>query len=101
MTDTLARAKPLAHASGGTPAGRPDYKPINKLPRHEQLALVSKLMKPVLYQVVVEQRSTGNSLAVSPKISLATAQALAETINTQVALGNEKLWANAQVNLVL
>lgn len=93
--------KSLAHASGGTPNGFPDYRPINKLPRHEQQALLSKLMKPVLYQVFVEVRSTGDTLAVSPRCSSQTAQALAETINTQVALGNEKIWSNARVNLVL
>lgn len=93
--------KPSVRVSGGCPTGIPDYRPINKLPQHEVRELLSKQLKPVLYQVVVEERSTGNALFVGPKCSSQTAQALAETINTQVALGREKLWSNARVNLVL
>lgn len=93
-----AQAKPSVRASGGNPTGFPDYRPINKLPRDEQRALLARVMRPVLYQVVVEDRK-GNLLRASPKCSSQTAQALASAINTQVALGREKLWSNATVVL--
>jgi hypothetical protein len=92
------RPKVSVRVSGGTPSGFPDYRPINKLPRDEQRALLARLTRPVLYQVVVEDRK-GNPLRVSPKCSSQTAQALASAINTQVALGREKLWSNATVVL--
>jgi hypothetical protein len=97
----MNKLTPSFHLSGGQPSGFPDYKPINKLPRDEQRALLNKVMRPTLYQVLVEERSTGNSIAVSPKCSQQTALALAETINLHVALGRERLWANATVSLVL
>lgn len=93
--------RPAGSIIGGNPNGFPDYKPFNKLPRDEQNAELNKILRPILYQVFVEERKTGNSLAVFPRVSQQTAEALASTINLHIALGKEKLWSNAIVSPVL
>lgn len=96
MTELFKR--PANSITGGTPNGMPDYKPFNKLPRAEQDEVLKKVLRPTLYQVLVEDCKTGNSLAVGPKVPQNVASALAHTINVQVALGQEKLWHSAIVS---
>lgn len=88
------RLKPTVRASGGTPAGFPDFRPINKLPEHELRALARRAVRPVLYQVWVEDLAARATIPVGPKCAQNTASALAFAIAEQVALGRERLWAN-------
>jgi hypothetical protein len=95
-------AKPFVRASGGTPAGMPDYKPINKLPAHEQRALLRRALnpRPVLYQVWVEQIGKGLT-PVGPKWEKHRASNLAYAIETQIRLGKERVYSNPTVVIAL
>ena len=88
----------VAHASGGTPNGVPNFRPINKLPKFELKALASKIVRPALYQVLVDDKG-GATLAIGPKIARHVAENLAEAINTNVLRGVEKVWSNARITL--
>lgn len=87
--------------TGGNPAGLPDFRPINKLPRAEVNEILARQVRPILYQVHVEERSTGNDIPIGPKCPQSAAHALAEAINVQVLLGKEKTWTNAYTTAVV
>jgi hypothetical protein len=89
---TIAKPKATVRTSGGTPAGCPDFRPINKLPKHEVEQLIKKSIRPTLYQVWVEDRLRG-VIPISPKCRYETADALSQLIATQISLGNERYWS--------
>ena len=93
------RPRPSARISGGTPNGLPDYKPI-KFDSAEFRALLSRPVKPVLYQVWVEDRVKSSAIPIGPKCVYGTATAFAGAISTQIALGREHAWANPTVVVV-
>lgn len=84
----------MAYATGGTPAGVPDFKPFNKLSRDE-LRSMFRPSRPALYQVWVE--TSGQSIPVGPKLPQGVAEEFAAAIRGQIALGREKTWNNPHV----
>lgn len=86
--------KPLLRVSGGTPAGFPDFVPLN--PWGRAMPKVAAREKPAVWQLVVRDlRDGGKELRVGPKTDAESKwviEMLAETIRQQVALGREKRW---------
>lgn len=86
-------AKPLVRFSGGTPAGMPDFVPLNPWGRGFPKELLNRPPRPVLCQVIVRDRKNGNKeLRVGPKMAKEFAEMLRFTIEQQVRNGAERQW---------
>ncbi len=88
-----APAKPLVRVSGGTPAGMPDFVPLNPWGRGFPKELLNKPPRPPLYQVIVRDAKNGNKeLRVGPKAPRENAEMWCMAISRLIASGEEKQW---------
>jgi hypothetical protein len=90
---------PSVRASGGTPAGMPDFRPLNRSSPKEFSALLRRSVRPALFQVWVDANG-GGSIPIGPKCPEQAAGALADAIQVQIGLGRERTWRNPRVALV-
>lgn len=86
--------KPSVRVSGGTPAGFPDYKPLN--PWGRPMPKYKPPEKPERYQIFVETK-TRDLLAIGPKAPEDFLRPLCRAIEEQIARGNEKDWSNPHI----
>ena len=85
--------KPLLRVSGGTPAGYPDFVPLN--PWGRGFPKPEREPKPALYQVVVLDRRNGNQeTRVGPKMQHEFAAMFCDAIEKQIKSGAEKQWTD-------
>ena len=93
----MTEFRPNARITGGTPSGLPDYRPINKLPRHEIAEIMRKARpRPRLYQLYVDWTGRG-TVAVGPKCELGLVEVLRSTVLANIASGKELTWSNPSV----
>ena len=83
--------KASVRASGGTPAGFPDFVPLN--PWGRAMPAPPRRERPDLYQVVVRDRQRGNKeVRVGPQMARDHCETIRAAIDTQICLGREKRW---------
>lgn len=89
--------KPLLRVSGGSPAGFPDFVPLN--PWGRGMPKVAPRDKPAVFQLVVRDlHNGGRELRVGPKCGVPDVpEALCIAIKEQIGLGRETRWADPQV----
>lgn len=96
MTEQKRAPAPSVRVSGGTPAGFPDFVPMN--PWGRAMPKIAPRIKPPVHQVVVRDMAHGGvETRIGPKCDLECAEMLCMTIKQQIALGREKVWRDPVV----
>lgn len=80
------------------PGSNVPFKPLN--PHGRPMPKPSREMRktpPSMFQVQVEEISTGRLVLVGPRTMQSLAERLCEMIGTEIAHGREKSWANPTI----
>lgn len=87
---------PSVRVSGGTPAGFPDFVPMN--PWGRAMPKPAARVRPPVSQVVVRDlRHGGRETRLGPKAATQWVEMWCQAIREQIALGRETRWADPQV----
>lgn len=85
--------KPKLRVSGGTPAGFPDFVPLN--PWGRPMPKPEREPRPALFQVVVRDKKRGNKeTRVGPQVAKEIAEMFCATIVQQIKSGAERQWTD-------
>lgn len=93
MTD-LKPTINVGHGTG-TPAGMPDFRPLN--PWGRAMPKPMRQPRPSLWQIFVKDARTGTRIAVGPKAPKEFSEALIERLNLNIVVGIEKQWSDPEL----
>ncbi len=93
MPEQKKAPAPSVRVGGGTPAGFPDFVPLN--PWGRAMPAPARPPRPPIFQVVVRDRREGNKeVRVGPKWPEECAEMLCMAIEQEIAAGREKRWSD-------